>query len=99
RCVGPCLGNVDHAKYMEMIDEIIMFLSGKEDKLIEIIEEKMKKASEALDFESAAKYRDQIKSLNIILEKQKVVSTNALIDQDVIGMAKGIDDVCIQVFF
>ncbi len=99
RCVGPCLGNVDHDKYMEMIDEIIMFLSGKEDKLIEIIAEKMKKASNALDFESAAKYRDQIKSLNIILEKQKVVSTSNLVDQDVIGMARGINDVCIQVFF
>lgn len=99
RCLGPCLGNVDHDKYMEMIDEIIMFLSGKEDKLIEIIEEKMKKASEALDFESAAKYRDQINSLNIILEKQKVVSTSNLVDQDVIGMARGINDVCIQIFF
>lgn len=98
RCLGPCQGNVDEEKYMEMIDEIIMFLSGKEDKLIEIIEEKMKKASENLDFESAAKYRDQINSLNIILEKQKMVSSN-IIDQDVIGMAKGIDEVCIQIFF
>ena len=99
RCLGPCLGNVDHDRYMEMIDEIIMFLSGKEDKLIEIIEEKMKKASQELDFESAAKYRDQMNSLKIILEKQKVVSTSSLIDQDVIGMARGVEDVCIQVFF
>lgn len=99
RCLGPCLGNVDHDKYMEMIDEIIMFLSGKEDKLIEVIEEKMRKASEALDFESAAKYRDQINSLKIILEKQKVVSTSNLVDQDVIGMARGVEDVCIQIFF
>ena len=50
RCVGPCLGNVDHDKYMEMIDEIIMFLSGKEDKLIEIIEEKMKKGIRGFRF-------------------------------------------------
>ncbi|CCQ97954.1 UvrABC system protein C [[Clostridium] ultunense Esp] len=98
RCLGPCQGNVNKEKYMEMIDEIIMFLSGKEDKLIEIIEKKMKKASENLDFESAAKYRDQINSLNIILEKQKMVSSN-IIDQDVIGMARGIDEVCIQIFF
>lgn len=98
RCLGPCRGDVDHDKYMEMIDEIVMFLSGKEDKLIEIIEEKMKKASENLDFESAAKYRDQINSLKLILEKQKVVSSN-IADQDIIGMARGIEDVCIQVFF
>jgi len=98
RCLGPCRGDVDHDKYMEMIDEIIMFLSGKEDKLIEIIEERMRKASENLDFESAAKYRDQINSLKLILEKQKVVSSNML-DQDIIGMARGVEEVCIQVFF
>lgn len=98
RCLGPCQGNVDEKKYNEMIDEIIMFLNGKEDKLIEIIGDKMKNASKNLDFENAAKYRDQIKSLNIILEKQKIVTTN-LIDQDIIGMARGIDEVCIQVFF
>lgn len=98
RCLGPCRGDVDHDKYMEMIDEIIMFLSGKEDKLIEVIEERMKRASENLDFESAAKYRDQINSLKLILEKQKVVSSNML-DQDIIGMARGVEEVCIQVFF
>lgn len=98
RCLGPCQGNVDEELYNSMIDEIIMFLSGKEDKLIKIIEDKMIKASENLDFESAAKYRDQINSLNTILEKQKIVSSN-LVDQDVIGMAKGVDEVCIQVFF
>ncbi len=43
RCIGPCQGNVSEEKYMEMIDEILMFLSGKEDKLIDKIEEKMKK--------------------------------------------------------
>ena len=99
KCLGPCFKNIDHDKYMEMINEIIMFLNGKEDKLIDIIEEKMKKASENLDFENAAKYRDQINSLGIVLEKQKVLSTSNLTDQDVIGMAKGVDQVCVQVFF
>lgn len=98
RCLGPCQGNVDEERYNSMIEEIIMFLNGKEDKLIKLIEEKMYKASQELDFESAAKYRDQINSLNTILEKQKIVSSN-LVDQDVIGMAKGVDEVCIQVFF
>lgn len=98
KCLGPCQDNVDEGRYMEMIDEVIMFLNGKEDKLIEIIEEKMKKASDNLDFENAAKYRDQINSLNIILEKQKIVSSN-LTDQDIIGVARSIDEVCVQVFF
>lgn len=99
RCLGPCQGNVDEDKYLEMIDEILLFLNGKEDKLVEIIEGKMKEASMKLDFESAAKYRDQINSLNLLLEKQKVVSTSHLIDQDVIAMARGIEEVCIQIFF
>ena len=98
KCLGPCQGNVDEKKYMEMIDEIIMFLNGKEDKLIEIIETKMKEASTNMNFENAAKYRDQINSLNIILEKQKIANPN-LVDQDIIGMARGIDEVCVQVFF
>lgn len=98
KCLAPCQGNLDEGVYMEMINELLMFLNGKEDKLLDIIESKMKKASEALDFESAAKYRDQINSLNHVLEKQKVVSTS-LIDQDIIGMARGIDEVCVQVFF
>lgn len=98
RCLAPCQGDVNEEKYREMINEIIMFLNGKEDKLIDIIENKMKEASKNLDFEGAAKYRDQINSLNHVLEKQKVVSTT-LIDQDIIGMARGVDEVCIQIFF
>ena len=98
KCLGPCFQEVDEAEYMAMINEVIMFLNGKEHKLVEIIEDKMNKASKDLDFESAAKYRDQIASLNHILEKQKIVSTN-LEDQDVIGMARGIENVCVQVFF
>ncbi|MDR7855819.1 excinuclease ABC subunit UvrC [Tissierella sp.] len=99
RCLGPCQGNVDESKYMEMIDEILLFLNGKEDKLADIIESKMKEASKNLDFELAAKYRDQINSLNVLHEKQKIVSTTNLVDQDVIGMARGIEEVCIQIFF
>lgn len=98
KCLAPCQGNVDEGKYREMINEIIMFLNGKEDKLVEVIEEKMVAASNKMDFENAAKYRDQVNSLKVILQKQKIVSTN-IVDQDVIGMARGIEEVCVQVFF
>lgn len=98
KCMGPCFQEINEDEYMTMINEVIMFLNGKEHKLVEVIEEKMKQASKNLDFESAAKYRDQVASLNHILEKQKIVSTN-LEDQDVIGMARGIENVCVQVFF
>lgn len=100
RCIGPCQGeNVDDEEYMGMVNEIIMFLSGKEDKVVDIIETKMNEASQSLDFERAAKYRDQLNSLKLLHEKQKIVSTTNLVDQDVIGMARGIEEVCIQIFF
>lgn len=100
RCMGPCQGeNIDDEKYMEMVNEILMFLNGKEEILINVIEEKMLESSRNLEFEKAGKYRDQINSLKLLHEKQNIVSTTNLVDQDVIGMAKGIEEVCIQIFF
>lgn len=98
KCIGPCTGKVNREEYMHMIQEIIMFLDGKEDELIRNIEEKMKKAASEMDFEKAAKYRDQAIALNSIVEKQKIVSTNEQ-DQDIIAMAQGEKDSWIQVFF
>ena len=94
----PCLGNVDEEEYLEMINKVIKFLSGRKDDLINIIEEKMINASKYLEFEKASIYRDQINSLKLLQEEQKIVTSN-IIDQDVIGMAKGIEEVCVQVFF
>lgn len=98
RCLGPCIGDVDEDLYMGMIDEIIQYLSGKDDMLINIVEEKMQEASKAMEFERAARYRDQVNSLMLLQEKQKMVNTN-MIDQDIIAMAKGLEEVCVQIFF
>ena len=98
KCNAPCLGNVDEEEYLEMINKVIKFLSGRKDDLIKIIEEKMINASKYLEFEKASIYRDQINSLKLLQEEQKIVTSN-IIDQDVIGMAKGIEEVCVQVFF
>ncbi|QUH18723.1 excinuclease ABC subunit UvrC [Alkaliphilus sp. B6464] len=98
KCIGPCTGLVNKEEYMHIVQEIIMFLDGKEDELIRKTEEKMKEAASAMDFEKAAKYRDQVIALNSIVEKQKIVSTNEQ-DQDVIAMAQGDKDSWIQVFF
>ncbi len=98
KCLGPCQGFKYHDQYMEKINEIDRFLSGKDDRLLKLMEERMNKASEALDFEKAAVYRDKLKSLEIMLEKQKIVNRQD-IDQDIIGMARGIEEVCIQIFF
>lgn len=98
KCNAPCLGNVDEKEYMKMIDEILLFLNNKDDKLIDIMENKMKEAARELDFESAARYRNQVNSLRTLQEKQKIVNTNFK-DQDIIAMARGIEEVCIQIFF
>ncbi|MGN0709731.1 MAG: excinuclease ABC subunit UvrC, partial [Anaerovoracaceae bacterium] len=71
-CRGICLGNVDKTKYRESIDRIIQFLSGKDKPIIEYLTDKMNEASEALEFEEAAKYRDYIASLRSLEETQRV---------------------------
>ena len=98
KCTGPCTGEIGRAEYMNMIHEIIMFLDGKEEELIHKIEGKMRKAADMMDFEKAAKYRDQMAALNSIAEKQKIVSINGQ-DQDIIAMAQGDRDSWVQVFF
>lgn len=97
-CLGPCTGNVSNDEYMKMIEEIILFLNGRDKALIEKIETKMKKAAMNMDFEIAAKYRDQISAIKAITEKQKIISTSD-IDQDIIAVAKGIDYACVMIFF
>lgn len=96
--MGVCIGEADEEEYMKMIKEIMRFLSGQDDFLIELIEKRMKEASEKLEFEKASVYRDQLNSLLVLQEKQNIVSDTS-IDQDVIAMARGVEEVCIQIFF
>ena len=99
RCVGPCKGNVTKEEYNKMIEEIILFLSGKEEKLIDILKEKMNKCAMDFNFEEAAIYRDKIKSLEDMMEKQKIDTSTSDLNQDVIAMARAHDEACVQVFF
>lgn len=98
RCVAPCLGTVPRDEYMNMINEIMKFLSGRQDDLIKNLKGRMMEASEKLDFERAAELRDQIMSIQKIQEKQKIISS-ALEDEDVIAFAKGEEKSCIEIFF
>jgi excinuclease ABC subunit C len=84
RCLGPCCEGVDPNKYREVVQQVRMFLAGKNRDLVEVLKKKMEEASEELHFEAAAKIRDQIASIEQVVEKQKIVSTDFL-DQDVIG--------------
>lgn len=99
RCIGPCIGNCDKKAYDDMINEIILFLSGKEEKLISIMTDKMKFYSQNLMFEEAAQYRDKIFSLRDVMEKQKISDVQNDTDQDVIAMANLENEACVQVFF
>ena len=99
RCVGPCTGNVTKEEYNKMIEEIILFLSGKEEKLIDILKEKMNTCARDFNFEEAAIYRDKIKSLEDMMEKQKIDTSTSDLNQDVIAMARAHDEACVQVFF
>ena len=99
RCIGPCTGDITKEEYNKMIEEIILFLSGKEEKLIDILKEKMNKCAMDFNFEEAAIYRDKIKSLEDMMEKQKIDTSTSDLNQDVIAMARAHDEACVQVFF
>jgi excinuclease ABC subunit C len=84
RCPGPCCEEVDPIKYREVVREVRMFLAGKNRHLVEKLKKRMEEESERLNFEAAAKIRDQIAHIERVIEKQKIVSPDFL-DQDVIG--------------
>ncbi|SHI93883.1 Excinuclease ABC subunit C [Dethiosulfatibacter aminovorans DSM 17477] len=98
RCKGPCIGKVDSDEYRKGIDEVLQLLNGREDRLIDILEERMLEASENLQFEHAAEYRDRIAAIRNLTDKQKITNTN-LKDMDVIGLAIGESDAIVQIFF
>jgi len=84
RCLAPCVGKVDTHTYKEIVKEVRLFLEGKNHELIRIFRGKMREKSDRLDFERAARIRDQIQSIEKVIEKQHIVSKGFL-DQDVIG--------------
>ncbi|NJD04262.1 MAG: excinuclease ABC subunit UvrC [Ruminiclostridium sp.] len=98
QCLGPCSGKVDKEEYRALMKDVCLFLDGKHENIAKKFEEQMLAASENLDYEKAAALRNKLNSLKQISEKQKVLST-AMLDQDVIGLARDATDTCIQVFF
>ncbi len=99
KCMGPCTGKVSKEEYRQMIDEVIMCLSGKEEKLVEILTEKMQKCAADFRFEEAAVYRDKIKSLEEMVQKQKIDTNTLDLNQDIIAMARANNEACVQIFF
>ncbi|MCO5204986.1 MAG: excinuclease ABC subunit UvrC [Anaerolineae bacterium] len=97
-CNGPCIGAVNQEEYRAMIKQLMDFLNGKSEHITRDIKRKMLVASENLDFERAARYRDQLRAIEKIVEKQKVISA-AKADQDVVAFARDEGDACVQIFF
>ncbi|MEG6510512.1 excinuclease ABC subunit UvrC [Desulforamulus ruminis] len=98
RCLGPCCGLVERQTYRETVNEVVLFLEGRQEDLIKRLRQRMEEAAENLEFEKAAELRDQVRAVEKIVERQKVVSTEG-VDQDVIAMARGFDESCLTVFF
>jgi len=87
RCLGPCATEVPSEKYKEIVDQVTLFLEGRSQDLIRALRKSMEAASGNLDFERAAKIRDQIKAVERTVERQSVVSPK-MEDQDVVGLAR-----------
>jgi excinuclease ABC subunit C len=96
-CNAPCIGKVTKNEYRAMIDDLCGFLNGRTEPVVARIREQMMTASDNLEFERAAQYRDQIRAI-ASLGEQKVVSPD-YVDSDVIAMARNEREACVQVFF
>ena len=97
RCLAPCSGQVDQAEYQEMIRAVCLFLEGRSDAVAQSLRRRMEAAAEQLNFELAAKLRDQLAAVEKITEKQNIVTGSG--DQDAIGLARSALGTCVQVFF
>ena len=96
-CEGPCMKYVTVESYRKYIDDIVALFEGKQVQVIQEITAKMEQASEDLEFELAAKYRDDLLSIQKVQEKQRMVTQRG--DMDVLGMAIDGPMACIQLFF
>ena len=98
QCLGVCQGNISEEEYGKNVEAAIAFLNGDHKPIIRDLEEKMKAASDAMDFEKAASYRDLIASVKACIEKQKITYTDGE-DKDIIALSSEGEDAVVQVFF
>ncbi|MBM3152318.1 MAG: excinuclease ABC subunit UvrC [Chloroflexi bacterium] len=98
-CIGPCIGAVDQAGYRQMISDLQEFLNGHSEPIVGRIQAEMEQAAGDLRFEKAAALRDQLKAIQGIVERQKVVFPADYIDSDVLAMARADNEACVQIFF
>jgi excinuclease ABC subunit C len=97
-CLAPCIGVVSREEYAEVIKQVILFLEGKQERVVQELKSKMNRAAEALDFEKAARLRDQIQAVERVVEGQRIATT-VKGEQDAIAFAGDKDQAYVQVFF
>jgi len=97
RCTAPCVGLVTEEEYAKDVRDAVLFLEGKTNQVIEDLVVRMERASEALEFEQAARLRDQIAALSRVQERQYVSGERG--DLDIIACAAKGGAACVQLFF
>jgi excinuclease ABC subunit C len=97
RCLAPCAGKTTQAAYREMVDEVVYFLKGKSERLIETLTTRMWEASTKEKFEEAAKVRDQIAAIETLFERQRV-SLTRMAEEDVIAAVENAGKAIIKIF-
>ena len=95
RCPGPCADKMDVRDYDGIVRKVCQFLSGNTDAVVKELTAQMEAAAEALDFETAAKYRDTLKNVQQAITTQSLDSVSAA-DEDVIGIAARTEVACVQ---
>lgn len=99
RCLAPCVeGYYSQAEYDNQVNLVRLFLQGKDGQVVEHLVQKMESAAEDLDFEGAARFRDQIQSVRAVQEKQ-FVSNERLDDLDIISIAYQHGIACVHILF
>ncbi len=98
RCPGPCERRISSEDYRARINEVALFMEGRSDLLVRELQERMDGAADRLDFENAARYRDQLQSIERIADRQKVL-TRGRDDQDIVAYARSGSDVFVEVAY
>jgi excinuclease ABC subunit C len=97
-CLGPCTGQVSHREYDQVVRGVILFLEGKQDKVLRELKSRMERASEAMDYEQAARLRDQVQAIQSVIEGEKVAAVIRG-EEDVIAFVPHNDEAYVQVLF
>jgi excinuclease ABC subunit C len=98
RCAAPCTGNISKAEYRNIVNQVILFLEGKQEDIIRELEDQMKVTAEAMEFEKAARLRDQIQAIKSVIGEQRITERVSG-EQDVIAFATNRDQAYVQVYF